>query len=382
MSRVKPNILEVVESWKGFKPVRGRVVEGYGQKVAAVIDLIENTRGDSTMMWQARLEEAMGTEDFPTLFGDILQREMLANYQSTPDVMSRILRQKPINDFRTVRRSAGEGDYTARLQKIKTGGEYKARKKKARHFTYSLEKYGAIIPLFWEAWLNDADGFFKDLAEGLATASMNTRNYLLTSLFWDANGPIDAYFNHTSIGQKGVAATVLSNASLAAAIIAMTGGSVGYRDLNSEPILNIPKYLVVPPALQITALEVLRNAAMIATGVGSSAATKTSANVLTDFNIEVIVNPWIPVIVTSGTKGATTWGLFSSTISPGEVGTLRGRNEPEIFLKTSNSVSVAGGADASPFGGEFEDDSIQYKVRLVQGQVRLDQRGGWASDGQ
>jgi hypothetical protein len=84
--------------------------------------------------------------------------------------------------------------------------------------------------------------------------------------------------------------------------------------------------------------------------------------------VTLIVNPYIP-IVASSSHGSTTWFLHSAPTNgrPAfEVGLLRGHTEPEIFIKEPNQRKVGGGV-VNPMDGDFDTDSIEYKVRHVFG---------------
>src|SRR5690554_1407633 len=60
--------------------------------------LAEARRGQRTAI--RMIEEAMGTSDFPLLFGDILDRQMLANYREWPRVYNAFMRVATVPDFR------------------------------------------------------------------------------------------------------------------------------------------------------------------------------------------------------------------------------------------------------------------------------------------
>lgn len=369
-------VLDLVKEWEGYSPAstRGRRTAQYMESLAAFTALAKNTRGFSQRQWAARMEEAISTDDFPTLFGDVIDREMLAAYRALPPVMRQIGRVKGLTNFKTVRRSHSEG-VVQRLTEVSPQGEYQGRKMSDEHYTYAPKKYGARVDLDWEGWLNDDMGLFDNIPQELADSARNTEDYLLTSLFMDASGPLDSYFA-ASTGQGAVSSNALTIDNLATAVEEMTGALAGFRADNDEPILNTPKYLMVGPALELTAKAILRSVTVLNNG-GSN--NLPSVNPLVNGpTLTLIVNPWIPVIDT--TKGATAWYLFSGTIKPFEMGQLRGHEGPELFMKSPNAVRVGGGA-IGPMEGDFDRDTMAYKVRYVQGQVALDPRGGWASDG-
>ncbi len=369
--------LQEASAFEGYRQIaRNRRPVNWDLRMARMIDLLENAEGAHSKIHQGRIVEAMGTTDFPTLFGDVLDREVLKGYEQIPGVMRQLVRVKKLNDFELVRRSKDTG-FVQSLPFVELeGGEYKSRKKGVGHFEYRLQKYGAIVDLTWEAFLRDVDGFFDDIIPGLASSAQNTEERFLTELYWDANGPLDSFFNQAT-GQAGVSALPLTSSNLGTAIKEMKGARATYR-IKSEPVLNKPLWLVVGGALEITAKTILRAADY---GRDFRSTNSTAEAVIANEGIKLIVNPWIDVVVTAGSKGATTWALFSENIESGELGVLKGHEGPELFMRHPDATRVGGG-DINAFDGSFLNDGIGYKVRLAQGGVVLDPLGAWASDGQ
>ncbi len=66
--------------------------------------------------------------------------------------------------------------------------------------------------------------------------------------------------------------------------------------------------------------------------------------------------------------------------APGRDAFLRGHEEPELFIKEPNARRVGGGP-VDPMDGNFENDSIDYKVRHVLGVSRIDPKATVASNG-
>ena len=60
-----------------------------------------------------RFMEAMTTDDFPFLFGDVIDRQLLANYLAYPGTFKNFCKIGIVNDFRTVRRLTTSGHLPA-----------------------------------------------------------------------------------------------------------------------------------------------------------------------------------------------------------------------------------------------------------------------------
>ena len=96
------------------------------------------------------LQEAMTTSDFPYLFGDILDRQLLAAYRETPQTWPNIAKRNTVRDFRTVKRFGVYGGDTI-LDKVVEQHEYPISKiDEDTPYTYAVAKYGRKMPFSWE----------------------------------------------------------------------------------------------------------------------------------------------------------------------------------------------------------------------------------------
>jgi hypothetical protein len=367
---------ELLEGWEGYLPVKGTSSVEHEQRLTETVNLL--TGGGMPSHQRAYLiREAMTTSDFPYLFGEILNRGMIAAFKNAPAVMDPIFKQGRFNDFRTVHRYQITGG-NERLREVAEKGEYLASDRDEVRWTYTPKKYGKQFDISWEAIINDDLGGLKDTPMRMAQAAVAAKSYFQTALYWDASGPLDAYFAGNG-GAAAVATTPLTIANLETGVEAMAA----YTDPAGNPLTNRPKFLVIGPALEFTARQILTSAnkMYLMTGDTDVAATAyPTTNVIAQYGLQLIINPWLPIICTD--HGATTWALFSdpNDIPAGEFGTLTGREEPEIFMKASDQARVGGGL-ASPMDGDFATDNIFYKVRYVFGGCTLSGRAGWASDG-
>lgn len=323
------------------------------------------------------LQEALGTSDFPLLFGDILDRQLLANYRAWAPTYRNYVRIRSVRDFRTVNRYSVDGS-EAILATVNEQEEYPASSLSENRDQYSVAKRGRRIPFSWEAMINDDLDALKDIPQRFAKAAARSEERFATELFVDANGP------HASLYTAGFANIInttngasddnppLSISGLQDALIVLAGQT----DADGEPIVFDVVHLVVPPALEPTAKNILNATELRITERGGvSGQQLIVANWMTN-RIQLSVNPYIPVVASSA-NGNTSWFLFGA---PGdgrpalEMGFLRGHEEPEIFMKAPNAMRIGGGED--PMNGDFDTDSIQYKVRHVLGGTRLTGTGG------
>lgn len=382
------DIMESAEDWAGFSHIRGRRPKDWPKRMAAAIGLLENHKGWSKRAWAWRLEEASTTSDFPYLLGDVIDRKLVAAYQTQPHVMRQLVRVDPnVSNFNTVRRKTFDA-FTSPMQKVRQEAGYEKDKAEEGQYTYNLDIWGKVFEFSWKSYINDDLGALNRIPEGLAQSAAATEELFLTKLFFDSAGADDDYFDHTSgKGQNAVANLPLTIANLETCLQEMTGSqtnSTDYTTGRDVPVANNPAFLLIPPALKFTAYNIMASAGVQWTLTGSTDVTlakQATANTVAQQGLRILVNPLIPYVVTTGTLASTTWAVFSDTIPPAELGLLAGHAAPELFLKSSNAEAISGGA-SSPFDGSFENDTITYKGRHCIGGCTLDPRGGWASDGQ
>lgn len=322
------------------------------------------------------LREALGTDDFPYLFGDIIDRQVLANYQATPNTYRNFCKIGTVRDFRTVKRFYVQGN-EAVLDKVGKQEEYPESSVSDGDYTYYVEKYGRRIPFAWETMINDDLDALKDTPVRFGKAAARTEQKFATGLYCDANGP-HASFYTAGNNNKVTSNPVLSISALQTAYQVLAA----QVDSDGEPIMIDAVHLVVPPALEVTANNILHATEIRLNEQGGVTNQQLIVQNWMKNRTRLSVDPYIP-IVASTANGNTSWWLFAD---PGngrpaiEIGFLRGHETPEIFIKAPNARRVGGG-DINPMDGDFDTDSIQYKIRHVLGGTRMDPKMTVASNG-
>lgn len=308
-----------------------------------------------------KLQEAMTTSDFPILFGDVMDRLLLAGYRSAPSTFQMYTRTTTVRDFRPVNRYYVDGA-DGLLDQVKEQAEYPADSVDEGKYTYRVHKYGKVLPFSWETFINDDLDAFADMPQRLGRGAARSEENFVTRLFVSSNGLNGKFFTENN-GNIVKGNPVLNMDGLLAAYEQMSQ----QRDPHSDmPILNNPTYLVVPPELEIIARQLV-NATEIRMQQGDN--TVISRNYLN--NLQIVVNRFIP-IVTNGNHSP--WFLFADPNEGRgalEFGRLRGHEEPEIFVKTPNAQR-AGGGEVGYMQGDFDTDSITYKIRHVFGGTAMD----------
>jgi hypothetical protein len=346
----------------------------YAKKLAEAAKFVaEVVKGRRPMR---QLQEAMTTSDFPNLFGDILDRQVLASYREAPAVFQSFTRIGTVRDFRSVKRFGVHGADQV-LGEVTEHGEYPTDKiVENSPYTYAVKKYGRKLGFSWEAIVNDDMETLTDAPQRLGRAARRSEQKFVTQLYVDANGP------HASLYTVGNANKVTSNPVLSITAL-QTAFTVlaAQKSEEGEPIVLDLVELVVPPALEITALNILNATQLVLDDNAALGTKKTNVATLNWMKnrVRLNVDPYIPIVAGTA-NGNTSWFLFGNPDNgrPAlELGHLRGHEEPEIFQKAPNAVRVGGGAEEF----DFDTDTTEFKVRHVFGGARMDPKVTVASNG-
>lgn len=329
--------------------------------------------------------EAMTTSDFSFLFGDIIDRQVLARYAAMPVQWDMVARRGRVRDFRTVKRFTLDGG-EAVLTSVKEHSEYPAASLTDGDYTYAVAKYGRRIPLSWETLINDDLDAFRDLPDRLGRAAQRTEERFATALYAGTTGPDATFFStaHLNVINPTTVGGSITNPALSISALQLAYQALGQQvDADGAPIYVDGVVLVVPPALEVVANNIINATEILAAtggGDGTGNDQVRAANWMRN-RVQVMVNPWLPIIST--TNGNTSWYLFGNPNSgrPAmEVGFLIGHEQPELFQKTPNAIRVGGGL-VTPEDGDFDTDSTEWKIRHILGGTLMDYRSAVASNG-
>jgi hypothetical protein len=326
------------------------------------------------------IQESLTTSDFPKLFGDVLDRELLAQYEQLSPIWPQFARRTIVKDFRPKRwldLLGGRGV----LDPVKERAEYPARALTEGDYTLTVGKFGARLPLTWEDIVNDDLDAFRSAPERLAQAARDTEDRLATGLIAGATGPNTAFFNSAPATTSGAAAAVgtvpLTTDNLAAALSTVSSR----KDSDGRPIVINSAVLMVPPGLKVAANNIL-NATLIRfrNSNGTVGGQDMEVGNWLSGEVSVMVNPWLPVIDTSANSFRTWYVLPAPSIARPAltVGFLRGFETPDLRVKADTGMRVGGG-NIPAEEGSFDADDIQYRIRHVTGGTTLDPIGAYAS---
>jgi hypothetical protein len=370
--------LEEMEDWQGYQSVHTKKVNEAA--LVEMLRLLNNADGLPKHAIDHKLQEAATTSDFPYLLGQVLDRQLIANYKLPGSIAEwrQYIKVGSVPNFNPVERMALNGADQYLDEVMKEDNEYPLAKASEQKYSYSVKKRGKRFSISWESLVNDALGAFTDIPQRFANAALRTEARFATSLIALSSGPNTALYGAT-ISDAGQAITNLGALALTIENLETTLTLMSeQKDPQGEPILVEGTHLVVPPHLFLTAKSILTSTSKfyvdVQGGAGASITAYPTTNVLQDMPITLHKNAYLPIIDTSGNKNGT-WYLFADPAQgvAAEVGFLRGYENPDIVMKASNKMSVAGGV-GSTFDGDFESDNIQYRVRHILGGTAMNPR--------
>jgi hypothetical protein len=315
-------------------------------------DICKVAMGNSAAMRAHRIERAYHTTgSFSNLLLDAANKTLLAAYEESPQSWNLWARQAPSTaDFKNINRIRFGESPSPEIVPEKQ--EYKEKAVSDSRESYRVEKYGAIFTVSWETVVNDdLDAISRIPAMHGAACRRKVNSEVYASLIANANmGDGNALFSAAHSNQSASAGNPAVG-TLNTAFAAMRR-QVG---LSSEAILNIvPRFLIVPVALEATALELVNSTSYIV--ANGNQGVQNIYGVGGVRSLTVIGEPILDA------SSATAWYLAadSSQIDTVEVSFLQGEESPVLEDEW-----------------DFNTDVYKYKVRQTFGVKPIDWRGLW-----
>jgi hypothetical protein len=219
---------------------------------------------------------------------------------------------------------------------------------------------------------------FSGRTQAMAVGARRSEQYLATTMMCDVNGPHATFF---SSGHKNLTTGALTIKTLQAGFKLLAA----QVDADGQPIVIDAVNLVVTPNDEVTARNIL-NATSIrvnaASGGGDADQFLYTENWMKG-RVTLQVEPYIPYVASS--CATNPWFLIAN---PNDLSQrpafvfafLRGRRQPQLFVKDPDAMMLGGG-DSGPTEGDFDNDDINYKIRHIFGATQADSKFAVASAG-
>lgn len=347
---------------------------------------------DGSFAAQARLKEAIASQDFPILFGQVTQLALQGQYARLPQQWTAFSSRYTASNLKKQRlmdwnatfdqlpvQNGGATRHAYALPRVPELTEYPTFSLEARGEEWGLAKYGARFPFSFEAFINDEFQVIQDMPGEMAAMGRDTEDVLTTGVLATSTGPNPDYFNSSwDFGPLANMGNIMEgNPALSVEALELAMQEIGLRRLNDRPVVVPSWVLVVPPSMEITANEIaaIANQEIVQGDPTTGRQVRFTRTNQARGRFTVQVNQWLPLIDTS-VNSATTWYLVPTG---GTTGTRRaivtsflaGHEAPELRINNDTGSNIGGG-DISPFEGSFSHDDVQYRVRHFVGAAGLD----------
>lgn len=321
----------------GAREYRGMTLVELGKELLAERGI--NTRGmDKMAVANMVFKRSHSTGDFPLLFEGVIDKMLREQYEFAPEYWNKIARQTSVADFRE------KGLYMVGgangMKKVAEGGEIKYTTLKESKSTIRVESYAEGIMFTRQAFINDDLSAFSIVPSSFVRDWETLRGDMVWGLIVDNAKMSDgkAMFSADHGNLLSGTDSALSEDSLAAAKVLLSK----QKDLAGKTIRVLPKYLIVPPELEITAKKLV---------TATTPAKVSDVNVFAN-EFDIIVEPRL--------TDPKSWYLSAD---PNAVDTLY-----YAYLEGNEALRVNSEED-------FNTDTMKYAVRGDFGASAIDYRG-------
>lgn len=342
-------------------PTNGtRSVKGLYEAITGDKDVTGHIREAKQLRRFNRLLEAIGSGTFAQLWGDGINRRMLAEYRAADEMYQSwrrvVSNNVPLSDFRSQERIR-MGSF-ADLAIVPQLDPYPEMTNPTdEKVTYAPAKRGGIVSISREAIKNDDVGFIRQLPGKLAYAAVRTLNQFVWNLILTNPTLDDAVALFAASTSRGFSsagnliASALSTANISTARQRLSR----VKDRDSNQVLNLmPKILVVSPENEELGFRMTH---INVQPVSAQNATEDSYIKFMGLS---------ELIVLGFMTDLTDWFVLADpkTIDTIEVGFVDGAEEPTLFVQ-----------DAPTEGSVFSADKVSWKARHEYGADVVEWRG-------
>src|SRR4030042_5386901 len=228
--------LQIMDEWKGFVGARDGGIKLSEAALVQTLDLLSNKAGWPGYKWECALKEAITTSDFPYLFSNVVDRQMLARYKTWLPDWQAYCKTSALPDFNVARRHKVWGANQL-LPEVTEKGENLVAAVGEGRYSLQVKKRGRQFDISWEAMINDIMNAFGDIPQRFADAAIYSEAYLVTGLFAAAAGPNPLLFGAPIVDVDGANVTNQGVLALTIANLETTLGLMAaQRDAHGVPI--------------------------------------------------------------------------------------------------------------------------------------------------
>jgi len=252
------------------------------------------------------LQAAFATHDISNLLAALVNKFLLAGFMSVEDSWKQVANVRSVSDFKNINLLRLNGSF--KFQKVGNAGELKVAQGSDSKRSIAADTWGIQTSLTRQDIVNDDANALSQIPQRIGRGAALSLNEAIWAEFEADNA---TYF------QKATAASgnALSLSSLKVAATAWRR----LKDPDGNPLGIVPRVLLVPPELELTAAELMTSALLIS---GNTTAAP-NANVLQG-RYKVVTSAYL-------TSSSTWWLMADSMDLPSlDVVFLNGQQVPTI----------------------------------------------------
>lgn len=321
-------------------------------KIKLAAQMVERVL-DGDRVAAAQFSESMSTSDFPLAFSQVVNLNLLPQYQAAAPVWNQFATRRTVSDFNNVRFLDIVGNYenlahagtqpAGTLPIVPELSPFPYVSLTSSETSIAIAKRGLKLGYSWEEAKQDVYGFLSDFVPTLSQIAVDTEDAVATQALTDGL---------TAFSQVA-GNPVLTLDSLETAI-----QSVRLRRINGRPVRSNSFVLMVPPALEFTARNIV-NITQIERTIGNDTFLVNN----TVQGVTVVVNEWLDT--------DTEWYVLpapGATVRPSVIQAfLAGYETPELRVSGLQGGYYPGGQDVPWSEGSFDNDSIDFRLKTVGG---------------
>ena len=341
------------------RPLQEAYAEGLRNYVTAKLNSGELTEAEGIL----REANEVTTSTFSFLLGTSMNKRLLKDYQAWPSEWQKFCSVVALKDFKLQDR-VRLGAFGS-LATVAEDGPYTNLTLADTHATYTPTKRGNLVVISRETIINDDLYAIKQIPQKLAVSAAFTLAEFVYQLLDPAAGNIfDAHklFDPVNHFNSSVATADLGTANKGVALssAAMQTGTIAMRkqlNAGNKPIGLKPRYLLVAPDLEFTAMTILKSA-------GLPGGSNNDINPMMGYCEPIVapqLNAFTNLLATTSFAALVADPRVVDTI---EIGFIGGQVNPVLFIQ-----------DQPLYGANFSNDAISYKVRHEYGGAVVDFRG-------
>lgn len=320
------------------------------------------------------LKEGISTSDIAAALSPTLNYLSLKNYANQPKVWGEFAERNILDNFlaqpyynlnfdvQTNIPGTYSGDkfVAGSLPTVKEYAPYPEIAFSASSTTLQLRKSGEAIQFSWESVINDNQlSLLAKVPSAFGKHAAGKEDYEAAAQLVTATGLNTTLFTGQTVIAPGASAPLtLANLENALQLISQ-------QTYNGQTVAPAAQYaLVVPPALQLTADQILLTSQIRTSTTTSGVTSELLRGNGIGSRVKVVVAPWITKI--NASAGAY-WFLIpvpgtADQNPPVLVNFLRGYETPEIWVKDTSAYYLGGG-EVPLRSGNFDNDAISLRTR-------------------